>query len=47
MAFGIIGQTGPRMRQVGLVGFGDRVHRKGYFWARILVQDRDILTMED
>ena len=45
MAFGIIGRTGPRMRQV--VGFGNRVHGKGYFWARISVQDRDILTMED
>jgi len=29
MAFRIIGRTGPRMRQ--MVGFGDRVHKRGTF----------------
>ena len=34
MPFGIIGRTGPGMRQV--VGFGDQsVHGNGYFWGRI------------
>ena len=32
MPFGIVGRTGPEMRQV--VGFGDRSMGKGTFWGR-------------
>ena len=33
MPFGVVGQTGPGMRQV--VEFEVTVHGKGYFWGRI------------
>ena len=45
MPFGIVGRTGPGMRQV--VGFGDRSTKRGYFWGelgRAIVTNGDFTT---